>query len=158
VLIAPTRGSDLDALFRRVEEEGVLPNSLPKVSRPGQVDDGIATLRDALAAIAELRGVRKATYIKGSRALVKGDIKDGKDAFLRVVRVIAKSAQRFGRRLDIGNFNKGVVQGGFGNICICCYGEVVAAVLCDATAQVDRVLAELQELVAGSLYTTGGVQ
>ena len=158
VLVAPTRGSDLDALFRRVEEEGVLPNSLPKASGIVRLDDGIGALRAALAHVAEQRGVRKATYIKGARALVKGEIKDGKDSFLRVVRVIARSAQRFGRRLDIGHFNKGVVQGAFGNICICCYGEVVAAVECDATAQVDRVLADLQELVAGSLYSTGGVR
>ena len=63
---------------------------------------------------------------------------------------------RSGRRLDIGNFTKGVVHGPFGNICICCYGEVVAAVQCDATTPTDRVLAELQELVAGSLYSSGG--
>jgi hypothetical protein len=29
-------------------------------------------------------------------------------------------------------------------------------VQCDATTQTERVLAELQELVAGSLYATGG--
>ncbi len=154
--VAPDRGDDFDELLRRVEHDGSLPNALPKVVRASSLDVGLGPLREALAQIAEQRGVRKATYIKGTRALVKGDIRDGKDAFLRVVRVIAKSSQRFGRRLDFGNFTKGVVHGSFGNICICCYGEVVAAVQCDSTAQVDRVLADLQELVAGSLYSFGG--
>lgn len=156
VSVTPSRGEDVDALLRQVERTKVLPNSLPKVVRASTLDEGIGALREALAQIVEQRGVRKATYIKGNRALVKGDIRDGKDGFLRVVRVIAKSSQRFGRRLDIGNFTKGVVHGPFGNICICCYGEVVAAVQCDATTQTERVLAELQELVAGSLYSTGG--
>lgn len=156
IAAATARGNDLDTLFRLVEQEGALPNAPPTAVRPSpRLEEGIGTIRDALAQIADQRGVHKATYIKGSRALVKGEIRDGKDAFLRVVRVIAKAAQRFGRRLDIGNFNKGVVQGPFGHICICCYGEVVAAVQCDATAAVDHVLAELQELVAGSLYTAG---
>ena len=48
-----------------------------------------------------------------------------------------------------------VADGDFGHICICSYGEVLAAVLCDAGSQVDRILTELQELVAGSLYASG---
>ena len=109
----------------------------------------------ALAQLAEMDGVSKATYIRGTRALVKGDIRDGKDAFLRIVRVVAKAGHRFSRRLDIGSFKKGVLQGPFGYICICCYGEVLAAVQCDGSADTDRVLAELQEIVASSLYAMG---
>ena len=100
-------------------------------------------------------GVQKATYIRGTRALVKGDIKDGKDPFLRTVRVVAKAGHRFSRRLDIGSFKRGTLQGPFGVICICCYGEVLAAVQCDASAPTDRILAELQEVVASSLYAMG---
>ncbi len=109
----------------------------------------------ALTAIAEMDGVQKATYIRGSRALVKGDIKDGKDPFLRAVRVVGKAGHRYSRRLDIGSFKKGVLQGPFGVICLCCYGEVLAAVQCDATAEIERILAELQEVVASSLYAMG---
>jgi hypothetical protein len=123
--------------------------------RPGS-DDSVVSVRDALGQLAELTCIHKATYIKGSRALVKGDIKDGKDGFLRVVRAVAKAAQRASRRMDIGNFSKGVIDGDFGHICLCCYGEVVAAALCDDAKQVDRVVSELQELVAESLYVDVG--
>ena len=68
---------------------------------------------------------------------------------------MAKASQRFSRRLDIGNFNKGVMDGRFGHICICSFGEVVAAVQCDKGAMVQRILGDLQELVAGSLYMAG---
>jgi len=149
-------GGDIPALFHAVEERGALAN--PPATGPAhgaKGDDGIGRIRDALAQIADLPGVKKATYIKGSRALVKGEIRDGRDPFLRVVRVVAKAAQRFARRMDIGNANKNVLAGPFGQICICAYGEVVAAVQCDGKAQIDRVLADLQELVAGSLYMAG---
>jgi len=156
VAAARPLGNDIEALFRAAEEGGLLPNAPPTASLPPlRTEDGIGSIRDALAGIAEMPGVRKATYIKGTRALVKGDIKDGKDAFLRTIRVVAKAGHRFSRRLDIGSFKKGVLQGPFGVICICCYGEVLAAVQCDAKAQVDRILAELQEVVASSLYAMG---
>lgn len=151
-------GEDLDVLFHNVEATGALMNA--PVTRetkpvPAGVDESISRIRDALAQIAELAGVRKAAYIKGAKALVKGEITDGRDGFLRVVRVVAKASQRFSRRMDIGNFNKGIIDGEFGHICICSYGEVVAGVLCDQGSPVDRVLTELQDLVTGSLYVAG---
>jgi tetratricopeptide (TPR) repeat protein len=148
---------DLEALLRDVEEGGRLRNTLTAQKPVHSGEEGISRIRDALAQLAETRGVRKATYIRGARALVKGEIRDGKDAFLRVTRVVAKASQRFARRLDIGNFNKGVLDGPFGHICICSYGEVVAAVQCDAATSVDGVLADLQELVAASLSLPEGV-
>ena len=86
------------------------------------------------------------------------EIRDGKDAFLRVVRVVAKAAQRVSRRMDIGNFSKGAIDGEFGHICVCSFGDVIAAVLCEFGTPVDRILADLQELVAGSLYMSGRAQ
>lgn len=152
---APFQGG-LEAAFQAVEQRGALANApaTRKSALPGG-EEGISRIRDALAQLAERPGVQKATYIRGSRALVKGDIKDGRDSFLRVARVVAKASQRFTRRLDLGNFSKGVLDGPFGHICICSYGEVVAAVQCDPHAGVEPLLAELQELVAGSLYLTG---
>jgi hypothetical protein len=153
---APASRGGVEERLRQIEEDGVLPNAPPTNERVNlRPEDGIGSIRDALAQIAELRGVRKATYIKGSRALVKGNISNAKDPFLRVVRVVAKASQTFGRRLDVGGFNKGLLNGRFGRMCICCYGEVLAAVQCDESAQVNQVLAELQDLVAGSLYSTG---
>lgn len=156
---AATSDQDLEQLFNEIEEKSVLPNG-PVTRRaagrnPATIEDGIGSIRDALGHLAEIKGVRKAAYIRGSKALVKGDIRDGRDPFLRVSRVVAKAAQRTSRRMDIGNFSKGVVDGDYGHICICNYGEVVASVLCDQGADVERVLVELQELVAGSLYLTG---
>ncbi len=149
----------LEVLFHEVERRGALMFSPvtrdSNRTRPVGGADNIGSIRDALAQIAELAGVRKAAYIKGGKALVKGEIRDGKDSFLRVARVVAKAAQRTSRRMDIGNFSKAVVDGDFGHICLCSYGDVVSAVLCDPGASTDRVLAELQELVAGSLYLTG---
>lgn len=146
----------LEAAFQTVEQKGALTNApaTRKAVMPRN-EEGISRIRDALAQLAETAGVRKATYIKGSRALVKGDIKDGRDSFLRTARVVAKASQRFTRRLDIGNFSKGVLDGPFGHICICSYGEVVAAVQCDNGTPVEDILADLQELVAGSLYMAG---
>ena len=144
---ASSRQRRLDAKHKR--------STLKKRRTKASGDEGISRIRDALAQIAELPGVRKAAYIKGTKALVKGEITDGRDGFLRVIRVVAKGSQRFSRRMDIGNFNKGVLDGEFGHVCICSYGEVVAGVLCDPGSQVDRVLTELQELVTGSLFATG---
>ncbi len=152
------RDEALEVLFHEVETNGALANTpvpLERVPQRVASDDTIGSIRDSLAQLVELDGVRKAAYIKGSKALVKGEIRDGKDAFLRVVRVISKAAQRVSRRMDIGNFSKASVDGDMGMICICSYGEVVAAVLCDDAGAVDGILTELQELVAGSLYLSG---
>jgi hypothetical protein len=156
--VASTRplGNDVERLLQSAEENGLLPNAPPIAdSATTRGDDGIGAIRDALAAIAEMDGVQKAAYIRGTRALVKGDIKDGKDPFLRTVRVIAKAGHRYSRRLDVGSFKRGVIQGPFGVLCICCYGEVLAAVQCTSTSPTDRILAELQEVVASSLYAMG---
>ena len=154
--------TDAERLFHLVERTGSLafgPVTTP--ARQGSEhggDDDFAGARGSLAHVAKLPGVRKLAYIKGGKALVKGDIRDGKDAFLKIVRMLAKSAQRAARRMDIGNFSKGTLDGPFGHICVCSYGEVVAAVLCAEGAAVEKILAELQELVAGSLFLSGGVE
>jgi predicted regulator of Ras-like GTPase activity (Roadblock/LC7/MglB family) len=116
----------------------------------------MARVRDGLAHVADLPGVQKATFIRGSKALVKGAIRDGKDPFLRVARVVAKAAHRFARRLDIGTANKTVVEGPFGHICICVFGEALAAAQCTEAADLAGVMAELQEIVAGALHVVEG--
>lgn len=154
----PDGDQDLEELLGRIEVEGSLPHGpihRPKQSVGVATEESIGSIRNSLAGIAEFPGVRKAAYIRGAKALVKGEIRDGRDAFLRVVRVVAKAAQRTARRIDLGNFSKGVIDGAFGHIAICSYGEVVAAAQCDRGADASRVLAELQELVASSLYLTG---
>lgn len=147
------RVEDLDVIFHAVECAGRLVNGPLIRERPGQTDDpdGLSGIREALAQIAELVGVQKACYIKATKALVKGDIKDGRDPFLRLVRVVAKAAQRATRRMDIGSFSKAAMDGEFGQICVCCFGDVVAAVMCTDEGDTTQILAELQELVAGSL-------
>ncbi len=145
----------LEELFHRVETNRNLTHAQTR-SKPGFVsEDAIGPIRDSLAQLVELDGVIKACYIKGSKAMVKGEIKDGKDVFMRVVRVVTKAARRVCRRMDVGTFSKGCIDGDFGHICLCSFGEVVAAVLCEHGTPVDRILADLQELVAGSLYMTG---
>ena len=144
-----------DMLFHVVEGKGALtypPVAPDRPQKPIASDDAIGTIRDSLAQLVETKGVIKACYIKGSKAMVKGEIVDGKDVFMRVVRVVAKAARRVCRRMDIGTFSKGCFDGDFGHICVCSFGEVVAAVLCERGTSVDRILADLQELVAGSLY------
>lgn len=149
-------GDDVDALFGEVEEHGCLLNpALAANVIPPAGDDALVQVRDTLANVAELDGVRKATFIKGSKALVKGAIRDGRDPFLRVVRVVAKAGHRFARRLDIGSASKTVLDGDFGHICICVFGDVLAAVQCDRGTDVEMVLAELQEIVAGALHAVG---
>jgi predicted regulator of Ras-like GTPase activity (Roadblock/LC7/MglB family) len=68
------------------------------------------------------------------------------------VRVTANAAHRFARRLDIGSSSKTIVEGAFGSICICVFGEALAAAQCAASADLEQVLAELQEIVAGALH------
>jgi predicted regulator of Ras-like GTPase activity (Roadblock/LC7/MglB family) len=158
-LSRPAVEEDLESLFHTVESTGTMaygPVVRQQPSAPvAAPTNKVASIRETLAQIAEIQGVRKAAYIKGSKALVKGEIRDGRDPFLRIARVVNRSAQRASRRLDIGNFSKGTVEGDFGHICLCSYGEVVAGVLCDADSPVERVLDELQELVAGSLVANG---
>jgi tetratricopeptide (TPR) repeat protein len=154
---APAEGN-LDVLFHDAESTATLmspPAVKTRVVTRVASEGTIGTIRETLSAIAEIAGVRKAAYIRGTRALVKGEIRDGRDAFLRIVRVVTKAAQRVARRMDIGSFNKGTIEGGFGHICICSFGDVVSAVLCDQGTQTDRVLNELQDLVANSLYLEG---
>ncbi|MEZ5966042.1 MAG: tetratricopeptide repeat protein [Planctomycetota bacterium] len=147
------QAEDLDVLFHAVESAGRLAYGplVRETSRTAHEEGSVGHIREALAHIAELSGVHKAAYIRGAKALVKGDIRDGRDSFLRVVRVVAKAAQRAARRMDIGNFSKGVMDGTFGHICVCCFGDVVAAVLCQEGAATDQILTDLQELVASSL-------
>ncbi|MBX3464556.1 MAG: tetratricopeptide repeat protein [Planctomycetes bacterium] len=151
------QGDDVRALLGGVEEQGCLVHPPPPVaaSAPRQ-EESVARVREGLATVAEIEGVRKATFIKGSRALVKGAIRDGRDPFLRVVRVVAKAAHRFARRLDIGNASKTVVDGDFGHICVCVYGDALAGAQCDRGTDLDLVMAELQEVVAGALHMVAG--
>ena len=150
-------GSDIESLLGDVEAHGsLLHPPLAAVAPKAQSDESLARVRDGLALVAEIQGVRKATFIKGTRALVKGAIRDGRDPFLRITRVVAKAAHRFARRLDIGNASKSVMDGDFGHICICVYGEALAGAQCDRGADLERVMAELQEIVAGALHTAAG--
>ncbi|MFK7742414.1 MAG: tetratricopeptide repeat protein [Planctomycetota bacterium] len=147
------RGSDLSQLLDDVESHGsLLHPSMQAVEATPASGMSMSQVRAGLAQITELKGVEKATFIRGSKAMVKGAIEDGKDPFLRVVRVTAKSAHRFARRLDIGNASKTIVEGAFGSICICVYGEALAAAQCAKGGEVDRVMTELQEIVAGALH------
>lgn len=150
-------GNDIAKLLADVEAQGCLLHPPVAVAIPKeQQEDSVARVREGLAQVAEIAGVRKATFIQGSRALVKGAIRDGKDPFLRVVRVVAKAAHRFARRLDVGSANKTVLEGDFGHICICVYGEALAGAQCDRGADLERIMAELQEIVAGALHSVGG--
>ena len=150
------RGADIAKLLEEVEEHGSLMHPSMAARPSGGSDEQLVHARDGLAQVAEMPGVRKATFIKGSKALVKGEIQDGRDPFLRIVRVIAKSAHRFARRLDIGNASKSIVDVDGGHVCVCVYGDVLAAVQCDRKADLDRVIGELQEIVAGALYAAEG--
>lgn len=148
-------GDDLQGLLAEVEQHGSLRHP-PMPTRPPTGDDGgLAGVRDGLSHVAEMPGVSKAAFIRGAKALVKGAIRDGRDPFLRSARVIARSAHRFARKVDIGSATKMIVEGPFGRICVCVYGEVLAAALCDARADGVRVMAELQEIVAGMLAAAG---
>ncbi|MBL9079715.1 MAG: tetratricopeptide repeat protein [Planctomycetes bacterium] len=157
VAMLEDHGDDVRALLGEVEQSGRLVHQAlaGAGTQPGQ-EASVARVREGLAGVAELAGVRKATFIKGSRALVKGAIRDGRDPFLRIVRVIAKSAHRFARRLDIGSASKTVVDGDFGHICVCVYGDALAGAQCDRGADLEAVMAELQEIVAGALHIVGG--
>lgn len=135
-----------------VQKKGALQNAAPVASEAPAAEDAIEGIREGLARLVSLNGVLKAAYIRGSKALVKGEIRDGRDPFLKTVRVVAKASQRASRRMDLGNFNKGIVAGNFGYICICSLGDVCAAVQCKKGTRVERIVNDLQELVAGSLY------
>lgn len=150
------RGDDIGRLLGDVEERGSLTYASHTAADRGAPAESVSRIRDSLGRVAQIAGVQKATYIKGSRALIKGAIRDGKDPFLRIVRVVAKAAHRFARRLDIGNAVKSVVDGEFGHVCVCVYGDALAGVQCDAGTDIDLVLAELQEIVAGSLCSSLG--
>ncbi|MBM3975203.1 MAG: hypothetical protein FJ301_14005 [Planctomycetes bacterium] len=143
-------GDDVAQLLDDVQRAGALRHPAPSVAARAP-EPSLAGVREGLTAVAGIDGVAKAAFIRGSKALVKGDIRDGRDAFLRVARVVAKAGQRFSRRLDLGTANKTVVEGPFGVVCVCVYGDSLAAAQCKEGADVDRVLLELQEIVAGVL-------
>ncbi len=141
---------ELESLFHRAELRGGLtPRALGTEGR--RSNDPLKSARDALTGIVSIPGVTKAVYIVGAKALVRGDVSGGDDPFLRLVRVMARAAHRAARRMDIGSCSKGVVDGSFGRICLCSFGESLAAVQCEANSSVENVLEQLQELVANSL-------
>ncbi|MFQ5505473.1 MAG: tetratricopeptide repeat protein [Planctomycetota bacterium] len=147
-----------EILLERVETRGALPNrSISALEKQKVVanEEAISGIREGLSRLVQNEGVCKAAYIRGGKALVKGDIRNGRDPFLKTVRVIAKAAQRAVRRMDLGNFSKGIVEGSFGHICICTFGDVSAAVQCASGTRIDDILSDLQELVAGSLFVAG---
>jgi tetratricopeptide (TPR) repeat protein len=144
-------GDDVDALLADVEEHGALRHPTPATAAPQVNAESFVGVRDALGDVTQIEGVRKATFIRGTKAMVRGAVRDGRDPFLRTARVVGKSMQRFARRLDIGQANKSVVEGGFGAVCVCAYGDAMAAAQCDAGADFERVLSALQEVVAGAL-------
>ncbi|MDP6930366.1 MAG: hypothetical protein QF412_11755 [Planctomycetota bacterium] len=148
---------DLQDLLEGVEKAGRLTRSLLAEARLESFAgaESLGIIRSTVSRIFETPGVTKVAYIKGSKALVKGDIEGGGDAFLQVVRVLASSAQRTSRRLDMGDFSKGVLEGDFGQICVCRYGDVIAAVLCGRDNATDVIVNDLQGLLAASLYTAG---
>ena len=149
---------DPERLFQDAERAGALPNNAPApepANKNVASEEAIEGIREGLARLVELDGVSKAAYIRGSKALVKGEIRDGRDPFLKTVRVVAKASQRAARRMDLGNFSKGIVAGQSGYICICSLGDVCAAVQCAKGTRVERLVNDLQELVAGSLYAVG---
>lgn len=150
-----TGEEDLEALFHRAEFRGGLTRGAGGVGGKS-VADPLKAAREALTGIITIPGVAKAVYIVGAKALVRGDVNGGNDPFLRLVRVMARAAHRAARRMDIGNFNKGVVDGSFGRICLCSYGDGLAAVQCDSRSSVEDVLEQLQELVANSLVGNQG--
>jgi len=146
-------GSNIGALLEEVEAHGSLLHPTPQAVVPATgTDPAVLDVRAGLARISALQGVQRVVFIRGSKAMVKGDIRDARDPFLRIVRVTAKAAHRFARRLDLGNAAKTVIHGGFGQICICVYGEALAAAQCLEGANVDLVLGELQEIVASALH------
>ncbi|MFY9344911.1 MAG: tetratricopeptide repeat protein [Planctomycetota bacterium] len=144
-------GDDVDALLEEVEAQGSLRHGSFAAAAPASGGDPLARVRDGLSQVAALPGVHKATFIRGSKALVKGAIRDSRDPFLRIVRVAAKAAHRFARRLEIGTANKTLIEGPFGNICICVYGDSLAAAQCAVTTDQAALMGELQELVANAL-------
>jgi tetratricopeptide (TPR) repeat protein len=152
----PDHGGDVEALLEDVETHGSLMHPSVTSAPRQQADESLSRVRDGLGQVQKQKGVKKATFIRGSKALVKGAIRDGRDPFLRVVRVVAKAAHRFARRLDIGSANKTVIDGPFGHICICVYGEALAAAQCDFDCDLGQVMADLQEIVAGALNCIGG--
>lgn len=149
----PETGGDLGALLEEVEAHGSLRHAAPKPAPgAGPGNRSASAARAGLARVGSLPGVEKAAFIRGSKAMVRGSIEDGRDPFLRIVRVSAKAAHRFARRLDLGSAAKTVLEGEFGRICVCVYGEALAAAQVTAEADADRVLAGLQEIVAGALH------
>lgn len=144
------QGDDLDALLVDVQAHGALRHPTP-VAPAQATAEAFAGVSEALGEATQIPGVRKATFIRGTKAMVRGAVRDGRDPFLRTARVVGKSMQRFARRLDIGQANKSVVEGDFGAVCVCAYGDALASAQCDAGADLDRVLAALQEVVASAM-------
>jgi len=148
----------VETLFRAVEERGRMVNgSAVKASacRGSEAQDLVGHIRSRLGRLSQVEGVTKACCIRGSSAIVKGGIHDGKDEFLRVVRVAAKAAQRVSRRMELGTFRQVAIAGDFGHICVCSSGDVVAAAQCDSGRLVDDVLTALQEVVTASAHAHG---
>ncbi len=147
VSAGPTDGEGSRRRLANLPQKGQLANK--------SVAEAIAGIREGLGRMVDLNGVVKAAYIRGSKALVKGEIKDGRDPFLKTARVVAKASQRASRRMDLGHFSRGIIEGSFGQICICSSGDVCAAVQCEPGTHVERIVGDLQELVIGSLHAVG---
>jgi predicted regulator of Ras-like GTPase activity (Roadblock/LC7/MglB family) len=129
--------------WRAVKSQDAVVTSLPAKAK----SEPAITIATGLTRLTAMEGVRKACYIRGSKAMVEGDIRDATDGFLRVARIAAKAGQRVSRRMETGDFKSGTIDGDFGHICVCSSAGVMAAAQCDAGSSVDEVLRGLQTLV-----------
>lgn len=142
----PRDSGDVDALLRAVERRG-------SWIHPGSVEERrheacpVAAAQACLSALVARDGVIKATLIRGSKAAVSGVIAGGRDPFLKLVRASAKAAHGFARRLGMGRAAKTTLEGEFGRVCICVYGDALAAAQVRSGADVAGVLEALQDLV-----------
>lgn len=157
-LAASYRRSGLHEAAARVARDGVVrfgPSApLRRFCESGDgAHGGLESPRQSfgLSDVTSIEGVGRAALIRGSKAVVSGAIRDGRDPFLRIVRVTAKSAHRFARRNGLGSAAETVLEGRFGCICVCVRGDALAAAQVSSRAQVAAVLAQLQVLVAGAV-------
>ncbi len=148
--VDPQVSTDLPQCFQRVEERGHWVHDIwsSQVASPvSRRDNGMfLALQSRLGELAQQEGVVRALAVP----LGDEDAPRRDDAFERLITQVAEAAYRSARRMDLGSFRRGIVEGPFGKVLLARVQSVAVGVLCERRVPSERLLNTIENLIASA--------
>ncbi|MEQ8766574.1 MAG: hypothetical protein RL885_21855 [Planctomycetota bacterium] len=151
--VDPSHPSDLAQAFQRVEERGHWVHDIWQsvVASPvSRRDEGVfQALQSRLGELAKQDGIVRAMAVPLNEE--RSPRRD--DAFERLVTQVAEAAYRSARRMDLGSFRRGIVEGPFGKVLLTKVQGMAVGVLCDRRVPSERLLNTIENMIAAAANT-----